>query len=87
MRSLFDLVNRMKAMAGQTDIRVMEAAMNKMTDPDALKKREKFSGLAIPDDFEHVKKLTINSPKKEEEIVEEEVDDMMTLLEGTLIIF
>lgn len=82
MRSLFDLVNRMKAMAGQTDIRVMEAAMNKMTDPDALKKREKFSGLAIPDDFEHVKKLTINSPKKEEEIVEEEVDDMMTLLEG-----
>jgi len=56
MRSIFDLVNRMKSLAGQS-AKVMEEAMSKASDPVLNKKREKFTGLAIPDDFDRAKDL------------------------------
>ena len=40
--------------------------MAKAVDPELVQKREKFSGLAIPDDFGRAKQLIENSPKKEE---------------------
>ena len=83
MRSLFDLVNRMKSLAGGLNERIMEETFTNLTNPETVKKREKFSGLAIPDDLGHVKSLLVHSPKVQEEGEDiEEVDDMMTLLAG-----
>ena len=56
MRSLFDLVNRMRSLAGQSS-KVMEEALEKASDPKLAAKRSQFSGLAIPDDFGRAKEL------------------------------
>ena len=56
MRSLFDLVNRMRSLAGQSS-KVMEEALEKASDPKLVAKRSQFSGLAIPDDFGRANEL------------------------------
>ena len=56
MRSIYDLVHRMKSLAGQS-AKVMEEAMAKVSDPVLNEKRAKFTGLAIPDDFGRAKDL------------------------------
>merc|ERR1711990_632381 len=85
MRSMFDLVNRMKSLAGQS-AKVMEEAMSKASDPVLNKKRAKFTGLAIPDDFDRAKALLdareMEKREKNEFEEEQEVDDMMAMLEG-----
>ena len=60
MRSLFDLVNRMRSLAGQSS-KVMEEALEKACDPKLVAKRSQFSGLAIADDFGRVNGVEIFS--------------------------
>merc|ERR1711953_317456 len=84
MRSIYDLVHRMKSLAGQS-AKVMEEAMAKVSDPVLNEKRAKFTGLAIPDDFGRAKDLLdvrLEKSEKNEFEEEQEVDDMMAMLEG-----
>merc|ERR1711892_903390 len=83
MRSLFDLVNRMRSLAGQSS-KVMEEALEKACDPKLVAKRSQFSGLAIADDFGRAKELLIEDAKgdKNEFEEEQEVDDLMAQLES-----
>merc|ERR1711990_829730 len=84
MRSIYDLVHRMKSLAGQS-AKVMEEAMAKVSDPVLNEKRAKFTGLAIPDDFDRAKDLLdvrLEKSEKNKFEEEQEADDMMTMLEG-----
>merc|ERR1739838_408472 len=82
MRSLFDLVNRMRSLAGQSS-KVMEEALEKASDPKLVAKRSQFSGLAIPDDFGRANELLdVGKEEKNEFEEEQDVDDFMAQLEG-----
>ncbi|CBY36394.1 unnamed protein product [Oikopleura dioica] len=80
MRSIFDLVYRMKAIAGSGDAKMIEDVV-KTVDPKMSEKRSKFSGLAIPDDPKFSKKLLQTESEAAAE-PEADVDDMMAALEG-----
>lgn len=80
MRSIFDLVYRMKTIAGSGDAKMIEDVV-KTVDPKMSEKRSKFSGLAIPDDPKFSKKLLQTESEAAAE-PEADVDDMMAALEG-----
>ena len=85
MRSIFDLVYRMKSVAGSS-VKVMEEALEKMSDPKMMEKRNKFSGLAIPDDTDRAKDLLdgagdIAVANETNEFEEEQEVDLCYILE------
>jgi len=80
MRSIFDLVYRMKTIAGSGDAKMIEDVV-KTVDPKMSEKRSKFSGLAIPDDAKFSQKLLQTETEAAAE-PEADVDDMMAALEG-----